>query len=121
LALLVAAAKIVCLFLVAGNTSFSPIFVIVGAFLVVVKEVFSIVFWVLIIRAILSWVSQGHNPIEMVMHQLTEPMLGPIRRILPPLGGLALSVLVALILLQFLQLFVRDVTGKLMPVMVQFL
>jgi len=39
-----------------------------------------------------------------VMHQLTEPLLRPIRRILPPLGGLDLSVLVVLIGLQFLNI-----------------
>ena len=42
----------------------------------------------------------GSQPIEYVMHQLTRPFLAPIRRILPALGGLDLSVLVAFIALQ---------------------
>ena len=74
----------------------------------VVKEFLTLVFWVLILRAVLSWVSQGRNPIEYVMQQLTEPFLAPIRRIIPPIGGLDLSVLIAIIALQALQLVLRD-------------
>ncbi|TDF34419.1 YggT family protein [Alteromonadaceae bacterium M269] len=109
LALVVAAAKLVVLSLLFGVTNLNPISILIGACLVVLKEVFSLLFWVLIIRAILSWVSQGHNPIEIVLHQLTEPFLAPIRRIIPPMGGLDLSVLVAIVLLQFLQMFMQDV------------
>jgi YggT family protein len=109
LALLVAAAKLIVLSLVFGATNFNPLSIFIGACLVVLKEIFSLIFWVLIIRAILSWVSQGNNPIEMVLHQLTEPFLAPIRRILPPMGGLDLSVLVAIVLLQFLQMFMQDI------------
>lgn len=78
------------------------------AVLVLVKETFSLLFWILVIRALLSWFSQGSNPIEQVMHQLTEPLLRPIRRVLPPMGGLDLSVLVVLIGLQFLNILVSD-------------
>ncbi|CAM3855168.1 YggT family protein [Rheinheimera salexigens] len=78
------------------------------ALMVVVKEAFSLLFWILVIRALLSWFSQGNNPIEQVMHQLTEPLLRPIRRILPPMGGLDLSVLVVLIGLQFLNVLLSD-------------
>lgn len=83
------------------------------ALLTVLKKAGSMVFWVLLIRAILSWVSQGRNPIEYVMHQLTEPFLHPIRRILPPLGGLDLSVLVAFIALQALNYLLGDLFGQL--------
>ncbi|MFC3031989.1 YggT family protein [Pseudoalteromonas fenneropenaei] len=82
---------------------------IIGGLLTVVKEAFSLVFWILIIRAILSWVAQGYNPIAAVFEQLTEPMLRPIRRVIPPLGGLDLSILVLLIGMQFLQLLVMDI------------
>lgn len=77
------------------------------------SETLSLLFWILILRAILSWVSQGNNPIEMVMHQLTEPLLAPIRRILPAMGGLDLSVLVVIIALQFIRLLMGDVFGPL--------
>jgi len=109
LALIVAAAKLIVLSLVVGATSLNPISILIAACLVVLKVAFSILFWVLIIRAILSWISQGHNPIEVVLHQLTEPFLAPIRRVIPPIGGLDLSILIAIVLLQFLQMFMQDV------------
>ena len=83
------------------------------AVLTILKKTGSMIFWVLLIRAILSWVSQGRNPIEYVMHQLTEPFLAPIRRILPALGGLDLSVLVAFIALQAINYLLGDLFGQL--------
>jgi YggT family protein len=77
---------------------------VIFALIMLVKEAFTLLFWILVIRALLSWFSQGRSPVELVMHQLTEPLLRPIRRILPPLGGLDLSVLVVLIGLQFLNI-----------------
>ena len=107
LAYLVAVAKISTLMLVIyGEWAPQPVFV--QALITVLKEGLNLVFWVLIIRAILSWVSQGYNPIEAVFHQLTEPMLKPIRKILPPMGGLDLSVLVLIIGIQFLQMLFMD-------------
>lgn len=82
---------------------------LVAGLIILLKETLSLVFWIVIIRAILSWFSQGRNPIEQVMHQLTEPLLRPIRRVIPPLGGLDLSVLVVLIGLQFIQILLGDV------------
>jgi len=107
LAFIVAVAKISTLMLVIYNAwAIQP--VIIQALITVLKEGLNLVFWVLIIRAILSWVSQGYNPIEAVLHQLTEPMLKPIRKILPSMGGLDLSVLVLIIGIQFLQMLLMD-------------
>lgn len=111
LALLVAVLKVIALSLLVGATNFNPVAIILTSGLIVLKEIFTLAFWVLILRAILSWVSQGYNPIEAVMHQLTEPMLAPIRKILPPMGGLDLSILVAIIGLQFLQILLQDIFG----------
>jgi YggT family protein len=41
-----------------------------------------------------------------MLHQITEPVLAPIRKVIPPLGGLDLSVLVAIIALQFLRILI---------------
>ena len=50
---------------------------------------------------ILSWVAQAsYSPIAMLLSQVVEPILRPIRRILPLIGGLDLSPLIVLILLQ---------------------
>ena len=74
----------------------------ISSIIIVVTSAFKMLTWVLIIRAILSWVSQGHNPIEAVMIQLTEPLLRPIRNRLPSMGGLDLSMVVVILGIQFL-------------------
>ncbi len=52
---------------------------------------------VLIIRVILSWVNPNpYNPVVSFLYRITEPVLDPVRRIIPPLGGLDLSPLVVL-------------------------
>ena len=81
------------------------------ALISLVKAFGGLLFWVLILRSILSWVSKGSNPIEHVFQQLTEPMLAPIRRVIPAMGGLDLSVLVVFLLLQFINIFIGDLIG----------
>lgn len=85
---------------------------LIFAVLVLLKEIFTLLFWILVIRALLSWFSQGRSPVEYVMHQLTEPVLSPVRRIIPPIGGLDLSVLVVLVGLQFLNILFTGWIGR---------
>ncbi|MBU2970075.1 YggT family protein [Pseudoalteromonas sp. C2R02] len=107
LGFLIAFAKVSVVMLMIYGT-WEPISALIGSGITLVKEAINLVFWVLIIRAILSWVSQGNNPMEAVFHQLTEPMLRPIRKIIPPIGGLDLSVLVLIIGIQFIQILFMD-------------
>lgn len=101
-AFIVAGLKITVLSLIGGG-SLNPIALLILASIILITAVFKLLFWVLILRAILSWISRGHNPIEAVMIQLTEPLLAPVRRFIPPIGGLDLSMIVVLIGLQFLE------------------
>ncbi|WP_337840921.1 YggT family protein [Rheinheimera sp.] len=84
------------------------IYLPLGALVLLVTEILQLVFWVLVIRALLSWFSQGRNPMELVLMQLTEPLLRPVRRVIPSLGGLDLSVLVVLLGLQFVQILLQS-------------
>jgi YggT family protein len=109
LALLVAALKVFTVTLVVhGVVLVNPLAILIQAFFTVLYESFQLVFYVLIIRAILSFVSQGQNPLEQVFQQLTEPFLAPIRRVIPPMGGLDFSVMVAILALLFLQKLMGD-------------
>lgn len=54
----------------------------------------------LIVYAVLSWVQQGRSPLADVIARLCEPVLRPLRRIIPLVGGVDLSPLAALVLLQ---------------------
>jgi len=66
-----------------------------------------IFFFALIISVILSWVApHSHNPAAVLVYQLCEPVLAPIRRFLPSLGGLDLSPIFAFIALNLLDMLV---------------
>ena len=88
LALIVAGLKIVTLNVVLGGSGLNIMSVVILSFVIVIKEILTLVMYVLIMRAIMSWVSQGNNPMELVLSQLTEPMLAPIRKRMPEMGGL---------------------------------
>jgi YggT family protein len=62
----------------------------------------------LIIEVIFSWINP-HAPLAPFVHALNDPLLRPLRRMIPPVGGLDLSVLVALILLQIIQYLLRQI------------
>lgn len=101
-AFIVAIAKIIVLSLISYGGLANPVAILVSSVYVIVGESFRLILYVLIIRAILSWVSQGQNPIEYLMQQLTEPLISPVRKIIPPMGGLDLSPMVVIILLLFI-------------------
>jgi YggT family protein len=59
---------------------------------------------VVLAAVVLSWVPlDPRNPVAAVVYGATEPVLAPIRRVLPPIGGLDLSPMVLLVALQFLK------------------
>jgi YggT family protein len=60
-------------------------------------------FFLIIASVIMSWVGQGlRHPFVPLLYQLTEPILRPFRRIIPPIAGIDLSPLFALITIRFL-------------------
>ncbi len=68
--------------------------------------VLSAYIWIVIGRAVISWVSADpYNPIVRFLVQATEPLLARIRRVLPIMGGLDLSPMVLILAVIFLQSF----------------
>ncbi|SMB94241.1 YggT family protein [Desulfonispora thiosulfatigenes DSM 11270] len=64
---------------------------------------FDVMSWLIIARVLLSWIP--HNPQNMIInfiYELTELILGPIRRFMPSLGGLDFSPVIAIIFLDWL-------------------
>jgi YggT family protein len=60
-------------------------------------------FFLIIAMVILSWVGRGaRHPVVPLVYQLTEPLLRPVRRVLPPIAGIDLSPLFVLIAIRFL-------------------
>lgn len=88
----------------------------IAALLEVIYTVLNFYIWVIIIGAALSWlvafgIVNSYNRFVHVVGDLTaritEPILKPIRRIVPPMGGLDLSPLVLIFIIYFLQSFIR--------------
>ena len=66
----------------------------------------------IVIQVILSWVNPGtYNPVNALLHSLTQPLLGPIQRLMPPVSGIDLSPLFALIGLQVLKMLIQPLAG----------
>jgi len=64
--------------------------------------------YVILARVLMSWFNPSpNNPIVDAIYRLTEPVLGPIRRLLPSMGGFDLSPLVVFCILMFLQRFIH--------------
>ncbi|MGM3160884.1 YggT family protein [Dickeya undicola] len=81
---------------------------LLGGILALIKSAGYLVFWIVIIRSLMSWVSQGHSPVDYMLHQLTEPLMGPVRRVLPSAGGLDFSPMVVILLLYLLNYLGMD-------------
>ena len=80
-----------------------------------VTTIIDLYFWIILAMVIMSWlvafnIMNGANPyvrqVARALHQLTEPLLGPIRRRLPNLGGIDISPIVLLLALQFIRHYV---------------
>ena len=74
----------------------------------VLNIILNLLMWLIIIRALLSWVNPDpSNPIVQVIHKTTEPILYPVRKFLPfsLKIGLDISPMIAILILIFLQRF----------------
>ena len=71
----------------------------------VLDVILTIMWWVLFVRAIISWVNPDpYNPIVQFLYRVTEPILEPIRKLIPP-SGIDFSVIVAFLAIILLRSF----------------
>ncbi len=64
-------------------------------------------------RVIMSWIDQpGTMRITIILRDITEPVLGPLRRILPSMGGLDFTPIIAMLLLQALESLIVSAVGR---------
>jgi YggT family protein len=78
-------------------------------FTLIVERLFQLVYVLLIIRVVLSWIPNVnyYHPVIHFIFRVTSLILDPIRRVVPPVAGLDLSPLVAIVLLQLLLRLLR--------------
>ncbi|OCR26679.1 membrane protein [Pseudomonas syringae] len=93
--------------LLAYGTTGDPVHLLIWAIIGVTALFLKIFFFALIISVILSWVAPAsHNPGAEMVNQICEPMLAPLRKILPNLGGLDISPILAFMVLKLLDMLV---------------
>ena len=96
--------------------------VILGPFLRVGLIAIDLYMWIVVIGVVLSWlvafnvINTSNKFVYMIgdfCHRATEPILGPIRRRLPNLGGLDISPLVVILGLVWIEFMINDLINKL--------
>ncbi len=86
-----------------GNTIWTSL--IGMSVLGIFRTMLDVFFYAILLQVILSWVNP-HSPISSVLDSLTKPILAPIQRLLPTAGGMDFSPVVALILIQMVNISV---------------
>lgn len=96
------------LHLAVAGQGFAPGAIVVHAAYSLVHTVLQFYTFAVLLYALLSWVAPGtYSPAGQLLARLCEPLLGPVRRAVPPVGGLDLSALLVLIALQALEIALR--------------
>ncbi|HHB89852.1 MAG TPA: YggT family protein [Anaerolineae bacterium] len=69
-----------------------------------INLLFTILEFAILIRVLLSWVRvDPYNPLVRILYQITEPILAPFRRLIPPTAGLDFSPILAFFALEVLR------------------
>ena len=93
--------------LLSYGTTGDPLHLLLWSIIGVTALFLKIFFFALIVSVILSWVAPGsHNPGAELVNQICEPLLTPLRRVLPNLGGLDISPILAFLVLKLLDMLV---------------
>lgn len=93
--------------LLAYGTTGNPLQLLIWSIIGVTALFLNIFFFAMIISVILSWVAPAsHNPGAELVNQICEPVLAPFRRMLPSLGGLDISPILAFMVLKLLDMLV---------------
>ncbi len=107
LAILVQMALMALILLLLYGTIGNPVQLLIWSLIGVTALFLNIFFYALIISVILSWVAPGsHNPGAELINQICDPFLAPFRRLLPNLGGLDISPILAFMVLKLLDMLV---------------
>ena len=108
LALLLQLAAIVALLLINGLSALGILPLLAWSVLGVLGLLVNMYFFALLAMIILSWVAAGsRHPAIYLLYQITEPVMAPFRKVLPPMGGLDLSPILVFVLINIIQIALR--------------
>jgi len=112
LAVLLQALGIVTLLLLHGVGLVGPTLILAWSVIGVLGLLVNIYFFALLAMIIISWVAPtSRHPALLLLWQITEPVMAPVRRILPPMGGLDFSPILVFILINVLQIALRHMAA----------
>lgn len=110
LAIALQIAGIVLLLMLNNVTTPNPVTLFLWGFVGALGLLVKIYFYALLATIILSWISPGgSNPAAYLLHQITEPVMAPVRSLLPPMGGLDFSPIVVFILINIVEITLRNI------------
>lgn len=110
LAIALQIAGIVVLLMLNNVTTPNPVTLFLWGFVGALGLLVKIYFYALLATIILSWISPGgSNPAAYLLHQMTEPVMAPVRSLLPPMGGLDFSPIVVFILINIVEITLRNI------------
>lgn len=106
LMIIVQAVALVLMSLVAHG-QVNPAYIVARTPIELIGLVFTVYTVAIIIMAVISWINPGHyNPVQTLLYAMTEPLLRPFRQLIPPVGGVDLSPLAAIIAIQVARMLV---------------
>ena len=112
LALLLQLAAIVAMLLINGLSPPGILLLLAWSVLGVLGLLVNMYFFALLAMIILSWVAAGsRHPAIYLLYQITEPVMAPFRKVLPPMGGLDLSPILVFVLINIIQIALRHLAG----------
>lgn len=107
-AYVVQALSLILVILLSGNTPGASFVLLAALFQLLILSLRLFMF-AIIVRIVLSWVApQTYNPVTAMLTSITEPLLAPFRRLIPPIGGFDISPVFAIILLGALSILLQD-------------
>jgi YggT family protein len=106
LALLVQAVAIILILLLNGIQP-PPLQVAMWSAIGIMSLLLKVYFWGLLITVIASWIApNSYNPVLILINQILEPAMKPIRKIMPDMGGIDISPIIMFLLIQVLEILV---------------
>lgn len=80
-----------------------------GFIVILVDIVSQVIFWLVLASILLSFMMDPYHPVRRGVDNLVDPMLAPIRKIIPPMGMFDFSPMVLLLVVQVLAGFIKNI------------
>lgn len=113
LAIALQAAGIMLILALNNIASPNPLTLFLWSAIGILGLLLKIYFFALLASIILSWISPGgSNPAVYLLYQITEPVMAPVRKLLPPMGGLDFSPILVFIGINVLEIVVRNLAAS---------